>query len=308
MCRTPTSLLDVLPTLVELAGGSAAEMPRRRSTGVSLVPLASGGASPGRRVRRANMPPKAAIAPMVMIREGAFKYIHSEPDPPLLFDLAIDPGRADEPRRRRDAMPRSSDRFRAVVAERWDLGAFEADVLASQARRRLVYEALRNGALFPVGFPAASKSVGALHAQPLGPERARSLGALPAGGKDCKRALFTACEQNMKLVSGGAASILIRTHGYRLARQAQCRTAVRRHTHGAGRLGSLQPLLIIAGAGSGKTNTLAHRVAARSSNGADPRRILLLTFSRRAAAEMARRVERIVAAVPGRGRRQPARR
>ncbi|WP_026187013.1 ATP-dependent helicase [Ensifer sp. BR816] len=53
------------------------------------------------------------------------------------------------------------------------------------------------------------------------------------------------------------------------------------------------PLLIIAGAGSGKTNTLAHRVAHLIVNGADPRRILLMTFSRRAAAEMGRRVERI---------------
>jgi len=55
-----------------------------------------------------------------------------------------------------------------------------------------------------------------------------------------------------------------------------------------------RPLLIIAGAGSGKTNTLAHRVAHLVLSGADPRRILLLTFSRRAAAEMGRRVERIV--------------
>src|ERR1700682_3639190 len=53
------------------------------------------------------------------------------------------------------------------------------------------------------------------------------------------------------------------------------------------------PLLVIAGAGSGKTNTLAHRVAHLIVNGADPRRILLMTFSRRAASEMARRVERI---------------
>jgi DNA helicase-2/ATP-dependent DNA helicase PcrA len=56
-----------------------------------------------------------------------------------------------------------------------------------------------------------------------------------------------------------------------------------------------RPLLVIAGAGSGKTDTLAHRVAHLIVNGADPRRILLLTFSRRAAAEMARRAERIVA-------------
>src|SRR4051812_15432675 len=53
------------------------------------------------------------------------------------------------------------------------------------------------------------------------------------------------------------------------------------------------PLLVIAGAGSGKTNTLAHRVAHLIVNGADPRRILLMTFSRRAAAEMSKRVERI---------------
>jgi DNA helicase-2/ATP-dependent DNA helicase PcrA len=54
-----------------------------------------------------------------------------------------------------------------------------------------------------------------------------------------------------------------------------------------------RPLLIIAGAGSGKTNTLAHRVAHLVLCGADPRRILLLTFTRRAAEEMTRRVERI---------------
>ena len=53
------------------------------------------------------------------------------------------------------------------------------------------------------------------------------------------------------------------------------------------------PLLVIAGAGSGKTNTLAHKVAHLIVNRADPRRILLMTFSRRAAAEMSRRVERL---------------
>jgi len=55
------------------------------------------------------------------------------------------------------------------------------------------------------------------------------------------------------------------------------------------------PLLIIAGAGSGKTKTLAHRVAHLISNGVDPRRILLLTFSRRAADTMTRRAVGIVA-------------
>jgi len=59
------------------------------------------------------------------------------------------------------------------------------------------------------------------------------------------------------------------------------------------------PLLVIAGAGSGKTNTLAHRVAHLIVHGADPGRLLLLTFSRRAAAEMERRAKRIVATALG---------
>src|SRR5262249_58933937 len=61
--------------------------------------------------------------------------------------------------------------------------------------------------------------------------------------------------------------------------------------------GDASPLLIIAGAGTGKTNTLAHRVAHFIVLGADPRRMMLLTFSRRAAVEMIRRVERIAAHV-----------
>jgi DNA helicase II / ATP-dependent DNA helicase PcrA len=71
--------------------------------------------------------------------------------------------------------------------------------------------------------------------------------------------------------------------------------------HGVGgEAGALvAPLLVIAGAGSGKTNTLAHRVANLIVSGVDPRRILLMTFSRRAASEMTRRVESICARMLG---------
>ncbi len=55
------------------------------------------------------------------------------------------------------------------------------------------------------------------------------------------------------------------------------------------------PLLIVAGAGTGKTNTLAHRVAHLVLHGTDPARILMLTFTRRAAQEMVRRTQGIVA-------------
>jgi DNA helicase-2/ATP-dependent DNA helicase PcrA len=54
------------------------------------------------------------------------------------------------------------------------------------------------------------------------------------------------------------------------------------------------PLLVIAGAGTGKTSTLAHRVAHLLLHGASPERLLLLTFTRRAAIEMTRRAERVV--------------
>lgn len=74
--------------------------------------------------------------------------------------------------------------------------------------------------------------------------------------------------------------------------------------HGGG------PLLIVAGAGTGKTTTLAHRVAALIAQGTPPGRILLLTFTRRASAEMLRRVEGLLVRQqrPGSGvRLSPAR-
>ncbi len=81
---------------------------------------------------------------------------------------------------------------------------------------------------------------------------------------------------------------------------AEQRLAVEHGVAGAGP-NIAGPLLVIAGAGSGKTNTLAHRVAHLMVHGTDPCRILLLTFSRRAASEMQRRVDRIVASALGPG-------
>lgn len=72
-------------------------------------------------------------------------------------------------------------------------------------------------------------------------------------------------------------------------------------TYGVTRDGGVQsgPLLVIAGAGTGKTMTLAHRVAHLVVAGVDPERILLLTFTRRAAEEMRRRVDTIVRRATG---------
>jgi DNA helicase-2/ATP-dependent DNA helicase PcrA len=78
------------------------------------------------------------------------------------------------------------------------------------------------------------------------------------------------------------------------------------HAIGADESADRRPLLVIAGAGSGKTNTLAHRVAYLLASGADPQRLLLLTFSRRAAEELERRAARLLHRVLGSGAtRQP---
>jgi DNA helicase-2/ATP-dependent DNA helicase PcrA len=71
------------------------------------------------------------------------------------------------------------------------------------------------------------------------------------------------------------------------------------HGVATGSAKAARPLLVIAGAGSGKTRTLAHRVAHLVVNGVHPNRILLLTFSRRAAENMTRRVEYITASALG---------
>jgi ATP-dependent DNA helicase UvrD/PcrA len=88
------------------------------------------------------------------------------------------------------------------------------------------------------------------------------------------------------------------SHDYLSDLNNEQRRAVR-HGIDSERARTTPPLLVIAGAGSGKTKTLAHRVAHLVVSGVDPQRILLLTFTRRAAEEMIRRVKRITSKALG---------
>src|SRR6202048_4659352 len=90
------------------------------------------------------------------------------------------------------------------------------------------------------------------------------------------------------------------THDYLADLNQEQRRAVKHGVKDGSALDA-RPLLVIAGAGSGKTKTLAHRVAHLVVNGIDPGRILLLTFSRRAALDMTGRVKRITSAAMGIG-------
>ena len=89
--RTPclASLLDLLPTLLDLGRPAAGETADIGHDGASLAPLLEGGELPERTVLGEYLA-EGALAPIFMIRRGPWKFIWSEPDPPLLFDLARD--------------------------------------------------------------------------------------------------------------------------------------------------------------------------------------------------------------------------
>jgi choline-sulfatase len=144
LVETPVSSIDLAPTLAALAGISMDEvMPW--TEGVNLIPVANG--SPRGPVAM-EYAAEGTITPMVALREGAWKYIRCPADPEQLFDVANDP--LETTNLAQD--PRAAEilaHFRALADSRWDLSAYDAQVRESQARRWVVYEALRNGAYFP---------------------------------------------------------------------------------------------------------------------------------------------------------------
>ena len=82
----------------------------------------------------------------MMIRRGAYKFIYSEQDPCLLFDLVNDAQERENLMNSADHQV-LADAFLAEARQRWDIPAIHDQVLASQRRRRLVSEALSLGKL-----------------------------------------------------------------------------------------------------------------------------------------------------------------
>ncbi|WP_373356177.1 choline-sulfatase [Pseudoroseicyclus sp. CXY001] len=141
----PVSTIDVCPTLCDLAGVSMEEV-APWTEGESLIEVANG--TRQRAPVTMEYAAEASQAPLVGIRDGRYKYIRCTLDPELLFDLEADPHEltnlAEDP-----AHAEALGRLRAQADERWDLAGFDDDVRKSQARRWIVYEALRNGAYYP---------------------------------------------------------------------------------------------------------------------------------------------------------------
>jgi choline-sulfatase len=142
------SLVDLLPTLTGLAGVAPADFATPLD-GESLLPRLEG--DPGKDEVIGEYLAEGAIAPLVMIKRGRYKFVHSPVDPDQLYDLTDDPDELRNLVQSTAHAPRVQE-FRAEVARRWDLPALHAAVVASQQRRRLVYAALRTGRYTPWDF------------------------------------------------------------------------------------------------------------------------------------------------------------
>ena len=94
---------------------------------------------------------EASHAPMVAIRKDQWKYTYCELDPEQLFDLGNDPNELNNLANEIDYKNILST-FRDIRQSNWDLERFDHDVRESQAKRKIVYEALRKGGYYPWDF------------------------------------------------------------------------------------------------------------------------------------------------------------
>ena len=142
LVETPVSTIDVCPTLADLAGVDMSEI-ADWTEGVSLKNQAE-----HRGPVAMEYAAEASYSPLVGLRDGRYKYIRCKLDPDQLFDLDADPHEltnlAGDPNHA-DALAR----LRKMADERWNLDRFDTEVRQSQARRWVVYDALRNGAYYP---------------------------------------------------------------------------------------------------------------------------------------------------------------
>ena len=146
--NSPVSTIDLCPTICELAGVTMSEV-KPWITGESLcgIMLGEKRQSPVLMEYAA----EASHAPMVCIRKDRWKYIFCSLDPEQLFDLDKDPHELDNLIEKTDYKS-TVQFFRDTIESTWNLDRFDRDVRESQAKRKVVYEALRKGGYYPWDF------------------------------------------------------------------------------------------------------------------------------------------------------------
>ncbi|WP_245587881.1 choline-sulfatase [Desulfovibrio inopinatus] len=141
---TPVSLVDVLPTLLELANVSQHHVQADAMDGQSLVPLLRHNTDSTKKPVIAEYLGEGAVAPIVMIRDERYKFIACPADPPQLFDLKNDP----EELKNLAQHPEYAEivrRFHDMVNNHVNMEALDRRVHASQKRRRLVFASHMTG-------------------------------------------------------------------------------------------------------------------------------------------------------------------
>ena len=146
--NSPVSTIDLCPTICELAGVTMSKV-KPWITGESLCGIMRG-------EKRQNpvlmeYAAEASHAPMVCIRKDQWKYIFCSLDPEQLFDLDKDPHELDNLIEKTDYKSIVQS-FRDTIESTWNLDRFDQDVRESQAKRKVVYEALRKGGYYPWDF------------------------------------------------------------------------------------------------------------------------------------------------------------
>jgi len=147
----PVSLLDLLPTLVELGGGFPDDRPAAPIEGVSLAPMLEGEPGAVRDIPLEYLA-EGVRAPQVTLVRGALKLVRELDGPALLYDLERDPGERHD--LSGDAAYRDPEyALTEASTARWDLERLHAEVTGSQERRRLVARSLALGAASPWDHP-----------------------------------------------------------------------------------------------------------------------------------------------------------
>jgi choline-sulfatase len=136
------STIDLLPTFVAMAGSQVD--PLLPLDGRSLMPHLQGAGGHDEVI--GEYMAEGSKTPLVMIRRGPWKFIYSQDDICMLFNLHDDPAELTNLAGEVGHRDTLQD-FMAEAAQRWDLPALHQQVLNSQRRRRLVYSALTKGKL-----------------------------------------------------------------------------------------------------------------------------------------------------------------